>query len=79
MLFPWGFLTPLSRVLCGECGEIQNIKGTQMHVYIKTHICTFTLTDREMCLHIFLHKLWKSKNQNEAQGVGLLMNISTAC
>lgn len=53
MLFPWGFLTPLSRVLCGECGEIQNIKGTQMHVYIKTHTCTLSQLEKCVCTYFY--------------------------
>lgn len=52
-------------------------KNHQMH----TNACvyTHTLTYREICLHLLLHNLWKSKNQNGAQGVSLLMNTSSAC
>lgn len=53
MLLPWGYLTPLSRVLCGECGEIKTIKCIQMHVYthtlshIEKYVCTYFYTTYE--------------------------------
>lgn len=39
----------------------------------------YTERKREIGIYVFLHNLWKSKNQNGAQSISLLMNISTAC
>lgn len=35
------------RVLCGECGEIQNIKYTQMHMY------TYIYREKYLCMYFY--------------------------
>lgn len=76
MLFPWAFLTLLSRVLCGECGEIQNIKCTQMqNKCIYTHRHTLSQTEKYVCMcFCTTYENLKTKMEHKVS----VLNISTA-